>query len=87
MMNRGLYLKLRTNSILAEIRKIEEFLSWFENGPAGIFSAWPDGSTRRTNEPEAALMQREDLNEKIDRLEELYTELDQIGKEARYGAA
>ena len=80
----------RAKEILAEIRRIEErsdVFSWFGNGPAGLFSAWPNGLPRGTNEPEAALMQREDVNEAIDRLEELYTELDKIGKEAQYGAA
>lgn len=68
------------NSLITEIRKEEarsEIFSWFGNGPQGIQNAWPDGMPYRTNEPEAALLQREDLNELLDKIERLYIQLDQ----------
>lgn len=61
--------------ILMEIRKAEaeaEQFGWFGNGPQGIGNGWPDGMPYRTNEPEAALLQREDLNEILDRIECLH---------------
>jgi hypothetical protein len=72
--------------ILMEIRKAEaeaEQFGWFGNGPQGIGSGWPDGMPYRTNEPEAALLQREDLNEILDRIEKLYSELNRITEEMK----
>ena len=50
-------------------------------GPAGIFSAWPDGMPRNMYDPETALLQREDVNDAIDRMEELCCQLCELAEE------
>ena len=53
-------------------------LARFGCGPSGLFSMWPNGMPKGTNDPEFALLQREDVNYAIDQLDQLYEELDQL---------
>lgn len=67
----------RRLKLIAEIRAIEEKSSdELDGGPLGIVSGWPTGMPYGTNDRLAALLQRMDVNEAIDRLEELGAELE-----------
>lgn len=71
----------KVEMILAEIKAIQEeyeYLEVLEEGPCGVFSAWPTGMPRGTNDMIAALLQREDVNEKIDILEDYYKKLEKL---------
>ena len=72
---------LQCRQLVEEIKKMEEKikgLDKLEEGPAGIFSAWPTGMPRGTNNPIMALLQRMDVNKAIDRIEEYCQKLDEI---------
>ena len=63
--------------LIAEIREIEDDgFEELDGGPQGIASAWPTGMPFGTNDRLAALLQRTDVNEAIDRLEALGVELE-----------
>lgn len=69
----------KARRIVDEIKKIEDengVLGKVAEGPAGIFSVWPTGMPRGTNEWEAAIFQRSDVNNALDSLERLNKELD-----------
>lgn len=71
----------RCRQLIEAIRQIENehgYLQRLEAGPAEIFSAWPTGMPRGTNDPIMALLQRVDVNEAIDRIEAYCRELDEI---------
>ena len=62
--------------LVHEIRKLEELLGMVTDGPSGLFSAWPSGMPSGTNVRDAAMLQRTDVNEAMDRLDALYEKLD-----------
>ncbi len=71
----------RCRQLVEEIKRMEKEipgLRRLEEGPAGIFSAWPTGMPRGTNNPIMALLQRMDINEVIDRIEKYCLELEEI---------
>ena len=64
--------------IVIEIETLERqsrFLNQFIGGPRPIHSVQLTGMPRGTNDPEAALLQREDTSETIDRIEMKCAEL------------
>lgn len=68
----------RYESLIGEIWEMGRsggLLNRIARGPKGIFSGWPSGMPRITGDPEIALLQREDVNDEIDRLDELCEEL------------
>ena len=68
-------------SIIAKIREIEREnpgLERLEEGPVGIFSGWPTGMPRGSNNPIMALLQRMDVDEAIEKIEEYCAELDRL---------
>ena len=58
-----------------EIESLYSLLSDIARGPQGLFSAWPSGMPRMTGDYEIALLQRDDINDAIDRLEELLNDI------------
>ncbi len=76
-------------TVLYEIKEAEEQYSYTDRlicGPQGAFSAWPTGMPRGTNDPITALLQRVDVNEAIDKLEELYKKLSTLEDEQNNAA-
>ena len=74
-------MKERCMELIEEIRKTDAaaLLAGIGRGPAGIFSGWPSGMPRCRTDPETALLQREDVNEALDRLEELMALMETLG--------
>ena len=73
-------LMMRRDLLIWEIQKMSQgdLLKNIAKGPDGIISRWPTGMPRGTNHPEAALLQRKDVDDAIDRLEEMCRELSVI---------
>ena len=64
--------------LVIEIDTLErqsKFLNQFIGGPRPVRSAQLTGMPRGTNEPEAALLQRQDTDDVLDKIEEQYKEL------------
>lgn len=64
--------------IVIEIDTLEKQCRFFDNfigGPKPIRSVQLTGMPRGTNDPEAAILQRNDTNEFIDKIESKYAEL------------
>ena len=64
--------------IVIEIETLErqsKFLNQFIGGPRPVYAIQLTGMPRGTNEPEAALMQREDTDEVLDKIEAKCAEL------------
>lgn len=74
-------LEIRRDRIITEIRRMEtpeSLLGKMRMGPNGIFTCWPTGMPRGTNDPETAMLQREDVDREIDLLDALCRELNDI---------
>lgn len=69
---------------IAELESPYGLLAGICRGPQSTLSAWPTGMPYVGGDPETALLQREDVNEAIDLLEQLCCELFAVSQQKQH---